>query len=250
MSKARGGRTRAWREVPLTWRLALCASFALVLVWQAVQPPPRARPAALPAPPSADTLRVLAGGDARLAARLVMLWLTSVDTQPGVSLPYAALDYGRLRAWLAVALALDPSAQYPLLAASRLYGEVRDPARSRVMLDFVAARFRERPAARWPWLAHAVFVAQHRLQDPILARRYARLLADAPLSADIPGWARQLEIFVLEGIGEVEAASILLGGLLDSGQVTDPHERTFLARRLDEIVARHGAVEKPSESSE
>ncbi len=250
MSRATGGGARPWREVPAASRLALLACLAGVVAWQSAQPPPRARIAALPAAPSSGALRVLAGGDSRLAARCVMLWLTSFDTQPGVSLPYAALDYGRLRDWLALALDLDPSAQYPLLAASRLYGEVGDPARSRAMLDFVAARYAEDPARRWPWLAHAVFVAQHRLRDAQLAQRYARLLAEAPPSTGIPGWARQLEIFVLEELGELEAARILLGGLLDSGRISDAHERAFLAQRLAEIAARAGTVEKRSETSE
>lgn len=249
MSVARG-RLRAFRDVPLPTRVMLLAAFVANVGWQAAQPPPRARAAALPAPPSAAVVRVLAGGDARLAARLVMLWLTSFDVQPGVSVPYAALDYARLRAWLALALELDPIAQYPLLAASRLYGDIPDRARSRVMLDFVAACFAADPARRWPWLAHAVFVAQHRLGDVERARRYARLLAAVPDSAAVPPWARQLEIFVLENVGELESARILLGGLLDSGRITDKREHAFLTRRLADIVARHGAVEKRSESTE
>lgn len=248
MKRAAG--TRAWREVSSGARLTLAASLAAAIAWQALQPPPRVRIETLPPAPSAALLRVLGGGDARLAARLVMLWLTSFDVQPGANLPYAALDYERLRDWLALALDLDPSAQYPLLAASRLYGEVADPERSRVMLDFVAARFAQDPARRWPWLAHAVFVAQHRLRDPTLARHYARLLAAAPADIATPGWAHQLEVFVLENFGELDAARILLGGLLDSGRITDARERAFLERRLADIAARQAGVENRSQSSE
>lgn len=244
------GHTRPWHEVPAAARIAFAGCLLAAVSWQALQPAPRARLEPLPPAPSAALLRVLAGGDARLASRFVMLWLTSFDAQPGASLPYASLDYARLRDWLALALDLDASAQYPLLAASRLYGEIRDPARSRLMLDFVAARYAEDPARRWRWLAHAVFVAQHRLHDAALARRYAHLLAAAPMSAAIPGWARQLEVFVLEGFGELEAARVLLGGLLDAGQITDERERVFLLRRLDELRARQQAVEKRSQSSE
>lgn len=241
---------RAWRDVALAPRLLLAVALVAQLAWQLAQAPPSARAKALPAPPSEGVMRVFAAGDPVLAARLVMAWLTSVDTQPGQSLPYARLDYARLRDWLALALALDPTAQYPLLAASRLYGEVADPARSRLMLDFVAESFTADPARRWPWLAHAVILAQHRLDDPSLARRYAQALAAAPSSAGIPGWARQLEVFVLEGMGELEAARILLGGLLDSGQISDAHERAFLLRRLAALSARAGDVEKSTEASD
>ncbi len=242
-------RARPWREVPLALRGLLACALLAQLALQAAQPAARATPAPLPPAPPAAALRVLAGGDALLAARCVMLWLTSVDAQPGLSLPYAALDYGRLRDWLALALTLDPAAQYPLLAASRLYGEVADPARSRQMLDFVATAFAADPARRWRWLAHAVIVAQHRLHDPALAHRYAQQLAAAP-AAGIPGWARQLEVFVLENLGEYEAASILLGGMLESGEITDAHEQAFLARRLAELAQRARSVEKPSDASD
>lgn len=244
---ARGA--RSWRRVSPLSLGVLGLALAGQLAWHGRLPPPVARPDALPPALELASLRVLSGGDPVLGAKVLMLWLLGFDQQPGVSLPYRSLDYARVRDWLARALELDPRSQYPLLAASRLYGEVADPARSRMMLDFVDASFDADPARRWPWLAHAVFLAQHRLRDPERALRYARRLADAP-GAGIPGWARQLQIFVLENIGELEAARILLGGLLDSGQLTDPHERAFLARRLDDIAARLGDVEKSTDLSD
>ena len=249
MSGAALPHARRWREGPRPLRTLFAVALALQLLWHGMQPSPPRVAAPLPAAPSRDVMQVLAAGDTVLAARLSMLWLTSIDRQPGLSLPYAALDYARLRDWLALILALDPTAQYPLLAASRLYGEVADPVRSRQMLDFVASEFAADPARRWPWLAHAVVLAQHRLHDGALARRYARQLASAP-AAGIPDWARQLEIFVLEDIGEYEAAQILLGGLLASGQIRDPQERAFLSRRLAAIAARRAVVEKSTDTSD
>lgn len=235
--------------VPRGPALVLLAALAAQIGWHATQPPPQARARALPAPPRVELARFLGLGDDVLAAKLLMFWLLGFDRQPGLSLSWHSLDYGRLRDWLALALRLDPTAQYPLLAASRLYGEVADPARSRLMLEFVAEAFAADPARRWPWLAHAVILARHRLHDDALALRYARQLAaaDAP---DIPGWARQLQIFVLEDLGELEAVEILIGGLLDSGQLGDPHEREFLMHRLAEIAARRADVEKSTGSSD
>ncbi len=61
----------------------------------------------------------------------------------------------------------------------------------------------------------------------------------------MPGWARQMEIFLREDLGEYESAKILLGGLLASGSVTDPHEVRFLTERLAQIEA----AEKSSTAS-
>ncbi|MGD9604491.1 MAG: hypothetical protein AB7O21_10320 [Gammaproteobacteria bacterium] len=227
---------RPWRDVPVSLRVALPLLLVLHAGWRAGLAPTRPRAAALPRPPAPSVARVAALGELPVAAKIVSLWLQAFDDQAGVSLPFAALDYARLEDWLALSLALDPAAQYPLLAASRLYAEVPEAARSRRMLDFVARAFAADPARRWPWLAHAVFVARHRLHDLPLARDYARRLAraDAP---EIPSWARQLEIFVLEDMGEIEAAKVLLGGLLASGQVTDPHEQRWLTGRLAALEA-------------
>lgn len=216
--------------------LATVTLLALHVAWHANRPLTSARARALPAPPSHAALRVLALGDPVMFAKMTMLWLQAFDTQAGTQIPLRSLDYARVIAWLRVPLALDPLAQYPLLAASRLYAEVPDDARSRRMLEFVAIEFSKDPARRWPWLAHAVYLARHRLHDSALALRYARLLAHSEVS-EIPHWARQLEVFVHEERGEIEAAKILLGGLLASGKITDPHERWFLSQRLHDLEA-------------
>jgi hypothetical protein len=188
----------------------------------------------LPTPPSFAIAQVQALGDPVAWSKFSMLWLQAFDTQAGASVALRDLDYGHVIAWLALCLRLDPRAQYPLLAASRLYAEIPDPARARQMLDFVRTAFTEDPARRWPWLAHAVYVARHRLHDKPLALEFARTLA-AAAAPEIPHWARQLEIFVLEDLGELEAAKVLLGGLLASGQITDTHEQRLLSERLQAL---------------
>jgi hypothetical protein len=230
---SRSSTQRPWRHVP--WRLWFFGAIALSLqlLWHAGQPAPSAVAQALPVPPSVAVARGLALGDPLALAKLTMLWLQAFDTQAGVRIALKSLDYARVIAWLELILELDPRAQYPLLAASRLYAEVPDPARSRVMLEFVHAAFAQDPA-RWPWLAHAVYLARHRLHDEALALRYARSLAQSPATG-IPNWAKQLEIFVLENMGEIEAAKVLLGGLLASGKIIDPHELRFLSERLHQL---------------
>jgi hypothetical protein len=83
-----------------------------------------------------------------------------------------------------------------------------------------------------------VFIAKHRLKDQRLALRYARALARYADEPAIPDWAKQMQIFVLEDMGELESAKVLLGGLLESGKISDPHERWFLSQRLAELEAR------------
>jgi hypothetical protein len=190
-------------------------------------------------------LRAASLGEPVAAAKWLMLRLQAYDNQPGISIPFLSLDYGRVITWLERILALDPGSQYPLLSASRLYAEVPDPVRQRQMLDFVFRKFLEDPNRRWPWLAHAAIIARHRLKDLPLARTYAEALRTRATGLDVPHWAQQMDILLLADMNEVESAKVLLGGLLTSGRVTDQHEFHFLNERLKELEAQSPTAPKP-----
>jgi hypothetical protein len=216
--------------VPRPVVAALIFALALQIAWQARAPRPVARAEALLAPPPAAILRVASLGEPVPLAQLTTLYLQAFDNQPGISIPFRELDYPRVTQWLATILDLDPLGQYPLMMAAELYAQVPDPARTRMMFDFVYQQFLRDPDRRWRWLAHAAIAAKHRLKDPQLALHYAREIARrAPHAL---GWARQMYIFLLEDMGEVESAKVLLGALLASGEVHDPNEIRFLAERL------------------
>jgi hypothetical protein len=54
-----------------------------------------------------------------------------------------------------------------------------------------------------------------------------------------------MRIFILEDLGELESARVLLGGLLASGEVTEPKEIHFLMGRLKELEAAGKASSLP-----
>jgi hypothetical protein len=124
------------------------------------------------------------------------------------------------------------------MSASRLYAEVPDPAKQRKMLDFVYRAYLEDPNRRWPWLAHATVIAKHELKDLPLARQYAVALQTHTTTPDAPLWVRQMEPFILEDMDELEAAKVLIGGLIASGQVKDERDLRLLERRLKLLEER------------
>lgn len=221
--------------VPRTVWLLLVLTLLLQTGWQASRPPVAAHAQALPPAPSTAALRLAALGEPVALARLTMLYVQGFDEQPGVSVGWRQLDYGTVIGWLQAVLDLDPRGQSPLLAASQVYGAVGDPVRTRQMLDFVHARFLQDPDRRWPWLAHAALVAKHRLHDLPLARSYARDIRLRATGAAVPAWAHELEIFIAEDLNELDSARALIGGLLQSGRITDPRELAFLSQRLEQL---------------
>lgn len=243
MIKRRRSSERPLAVVP-RWVLGLLgAAFVVQLGIAAVRPRPVARAEALPPVPTLALLRVAAAGEPIATGYALDLQLQAYDNQPGISIPFAELDYQRVGQWLATLLALDPVSGYPLLMAAQVYSGVPDPARKRLMAELVHEQFLLDPERRWRWLAHTAIMVKHQLHDDALALRYARDIDR--LAPTAPGWARQMHIFILEDIGELESAKILLGGLLASGQVKDERELHFLTERLNHLKN----AEKPTASS-
>lgn len=231
-------RARSIKFVPLPVLVLLAVALAAQLAWHDTRPPPSAAASDLPAPPSIDVLRLAALGDPIVMAKLLMLWLQAHDNQPGVSIPFRNLDYARVADWLERILALDPRGQYPLLAASRVYAAVQDDEKKRFILDFVYRKFFEDPNRRWPWLAHAAIVAKHRFEDLPLALKYAKAVSENATGPQVPNWARDMPVVILEEMGELEAATVMAGYLLSSGRVTAEHEKRFLMDKLEELKRR------------
>jgi hypothetical protein len=230
---------RSWSNVPRGVAAGFALLLAAQLAWHGLRVGlPHHAPADLPPAPRAATLRLAAFGEDAAVARLAMLYLQSFDQSGTNGIPYQRLDYHRLIAWLGAILETDPRSGYPLFAAARVYAENPDPAKARLALDFVYREYLKSPNTRWRWLAHAALLAKHRLKDLALARRYAAAIDRYTTDPNVPSWARQMEIFILEDMNELEAAKIMLGGLLASGRITDPAEAKFLKERLEELEAR------------
>lgn len=237
-------RERPIGAVPAWIVLLLGAALAAQIALQAASAPRRTAAADLPPAPSAAALRAASLAEPEATARLAMLWLQAFDASATNEVPYRNLDYGRLIGWLGAILTTDPRSGYPLFAAARIYAEIPDPAKARAVMEFIYTEYLKDPRNRWPALAHAALLAKHRLGDLGLALRYARALRAVAEEPNVPLWATQMEIFILEDMNELEAARIMLGGLLATGRITDRGERRFLQSRLEELEKRLAESER------
>ncbi len=220
------------RDVGLAVWIAIVLALAAQCGWSHHARRVQRSPAMLLPAPAGPALDAFVLGERAAASYLISLNLQSAEDQVAAASGFAALHYGHVSDWLSAALELDPAGHYPLLLASHVFSQVPDPARQRKMIDLVRLQAGKDLSTRWPWLAHASIMARHRLHDPHLALSLASDLARAPSSIAMPGWARQMAVFLHEDLGEHDAAQALLGGLLHSGTVHDANEARFLTRRL------------------
>lgn len=229
---------RTIAAVPRLVLALLAFALAAQIGIKASSPVPRASAQDLSHAPSIAALRIASFGDPVALAKILMLYLQAFDYQSGSAVPYRDLDYERLESWLSRILELDPRGQYPLLAASRLYAEVPVEAKQRSMLEFIYRQFLLDPDRRWPWLAHATAIAKHGLRDLPLALRYAQAIQRYAVADGVPLWARQMEVFILEDLNELEAARVIIGGYIEKGTIKDPAELRFLDEWLRRLEAR------------
>ncbi|MDM7456202.1 MAG: hypothetical protein P3W97_002790 [Tepidimonas sp.] len=231
------------REAELPWLVVprpLLALLAAVLALQGLdgsvwRPAPTAQARPLPpAPRHAALLTLLAAGDAALAQRVGLIWLQSFDTQPGVQLALRQLDSDRLASWLERLHALNPESDYAVSLAALLYLHWGDARRRELLVPWVEARFLEAPDRRWRFLAYPAVLLRRMEGGEQTARRWARLLREHAQHA--PSWARQLEAFIAEGLGDRQAAAALIALFLRDGVYHDEAEKKFLEERLQELA--------------
>lgn len=232
MIKAFLEKDRPVRDVPNVVIVLLIVTLIMQLAWHSQQTIVAAKAEDLPHPMSTRAYVMISMGEPITMSKILNLWLQAFDNQPGLSLSFHQLDYVRLTEWLDTILELDPNGHYPMLVAARVYGSVTDQQRQRIMLDYIFQKFNKNPNKHWQWLAHAVITAKYSLKDMSLALKYARALAEKATADHVPYWARDMHFIVLEDMGEVEAAKILVGALIDSGEITDPYELNFLAEKI------------------
>ena len=242
---SRQGSERPLSAVPGGILALLALALSAQVGWRVAQQAVAPAVTDLPPAPSVQALHLASLGESAALSRMAMVWLQAFDSRGDNAIPYQRLDYTRLVSWLHAILAIDPRSEYPLFLATRVYAENADPSKMRRILEFVFDEFAADPARRWPALAHAALLAKHRLHDLPLARRYAAAIQRLANDDSVPLWARQMEIFILEDMNELEAAKIMLGGLLATDRIRDPEERRFLQGRLEELERRY----KPGPSS-
>src|SRR5271154_2434975 len=174
----------------------VCACLAANVVFQRAHAPAWVEDYTLGAPPSAAEIRAAALGENVLAGYLVAVYLQNFNVHLGQATAVADIDRRALIRWLDLDTTLDPGTGYPLLLASRHFAETGTPAERRMMLDWVYRRFQEQPNQRWPWMAHAVFVARHVLHDNHLALSYAAAMRTSVTDPKVPTWVRQMEMLL------------------------------------------------------
>lgn len=229
----------AWnsRHLFLPHVTLLAGLAAMIALWPATQ---GMRPASrLLGPPPADAaIPALGLGDAQAYFRAAAVGLFNAGDLGGRTTPLAAFDMDDVAAWLRHLDVADPRSDLGANLAAHYFGLTPRTGSLRPLIDYLVAHAETVPGEKWRWLAHATFLARHRLGDSDLALELGLRLSKLPAD-QVPAWARQLPAFVLAAKGDRQAATLFMETMLDTDRSLSAGERAtmldFLRRNAQEM---------------
>lgn len=185
--------------------------------------------------PSALALEVSALGERQMLYRWLALTLQHAGDTGGRTTPLSAYDLDLVATWLHRLEGLDDRALHAPTLAAYYFGQTQTPERLGPIIDYLIEAAPHAPEARWRFLAHAVFLARHRLHDAQRALRAAQALAALPVDG-LPVWARQMPAIILADMGEAEMAAAIVQGILDSQPDLSAEELSLLRAFLERVL--------------
>lgn len=191
--------------------------------------PMQAEWANVPPPPGEAGASLMTLGDPQLAYRMTGLMLQNFGDTGGRTTPLQDYNYEHLGLWFYRADQLDPISNHVPLLAAYYFGATQDPSMLGPVIDYLAHVGRRGADQKWRWLGQAIHLARFRMEDTDLALELAHELAglDEP---DMPGWARQMPVFILNAQGDRESAyDFMVGVLREEAENMHPNEVNFMA---------------------
>lgn len=182
-------------------------------------------------------------GDTQFAYRSYGLMLQNLGNTGGRFTPLKDYNFEELGKWFTIQHALDPISDFTPVIAGYYFAASQDANKLRPLINYLAIAGNSSQGEKWRWLARAVFLARFRLEDLDLALNLARKL-NALENPDMPMWAKQMPVNVLNQRGEKQAALELMMGILQSsGDKIHPNEVNAMVDYIcDQILIPEDAM--------
>lgn len=168
-------------------------------------------------------------GDPQMAYRMIGLMLQNLGSVGGKDQIFQNYNYAHLRDWFFLEDQLDPRSNYIPALAAYYYGATKKIADLTPVIDYLEVVGQRAEPHKWRWLAHAVYLARFQQGDLNRALDLAEKMAVLPRD-DMPIWTRQMPAFVLNAMGDKQAAYALMMSILANSNVADmdPAEVRFI----------------------
>lgn len=156
----------------------------------------------VPTPPTTSFLKGIALGDEQFMFRAMGLVLQNSGDTFGRFSALKLYNYKDLSQWFALQDMLDAQSNYMPSMAAYYFSQTQNVKDVRYLVDYLYEHSRRDVKNKWWWLMQAIYLANHKLEDPDLALKVAEPLSDPGL----PVMAQQLLAIVHEQRGELDQA--------------------------------------------
>lgn len=156
----------------------------------------------VPKPVSAAFLKGSAMGDEQLVFRIMGLMLQNSGDTFGRFSPLKLYNYADLRQWMALEDTLDPQSDYMPSMAAYYFSQTQNGGDVHYLVDYLYEHSKNNVQKKWWWLMQAIYLANHKMEDPDLALKVALPLRNK----DLPVMAQQLLAIIYEKRGEFDQA--------------------------------------------
>jgi len=184
----------------------------------------------VPPVPSDKVASAFGLGDEQFAYRNIALMLQNLGDSGGRSTPLHDYDYDALSDWFLLESRLDSRSNMVPYLAAYYFSAVQNPDMLPPLIRYLETIGAGGVDHKWRWLAQAVFLAHYRLQDPEWALELSGKLSALQLKGvDLPVWAKNMNVMLMNASGEKEAALEIMLQTLETEQANmDPQEMLFL----------------------
>lgn len=182
-------------------------------------------------PPAPTFLQAVGSslGDAQLAYRYNASLLQNFGSTGGRNQTLDSYNFDTLAEWFFLQDKLDSRANISPYLAAYYYGGAQTGENVRPLIPYLKQASYSPYPGKWRWLAHAVYLARHRVGDLDLAVALAQDLANHP-DENKPIWTRQMVAFVHYAQGSNQAAYDILKSIMIAEVDTLPPQEIFVMK--------------------
>ena len=170
--------------------------------------------------------RIEALGDSQLAFRTLAFSLQNSGDSFGRFTALKNYDFEVVAGWLHLLDKLDAKSNYTPSIASYYYSNTQRKEDNKYIVEYLNSHYDTDPKNKWWWLTQAVSIANFKMKNKELALKYAKKLAQS--EAEIPLWARNMGIFILEQMGEKDQAYNLIREIAENREQYSESELNFM----------------------
>lgn len=199
----------------------------------------------VPDVPSQMSIKAFSLGDEQFYFRVLGYRLQNAGDTFGRFTALKDYNYHQLYYWFTLLDSLDATSNFIPSMASYYFSQTQRVSDVRYVIDYLDQHASRDLYHKWWWMAQAVYLANHKLNDKDLALKLAYKLAATPRN-DIPLWAKQMPAFIHEQRGELDEALVIIEDILKHSDHMDPGELNFMhyfiqerLGKLKEVIKTH-----------